>query len=494
MAKGSEKAWNEKVTGEQALWAYNCRDCVYTDEVGLAQLEVARMLGLTDVHAAQQRMFWPLLQAMIRGMRIDFQRRDELIKELNVEIDRRLSFIREVIGHDLNPDSPKQMHTLFYSDLKLPQQLKRGKKGAPSTVSLDEEALMKLAKIEPLVKPIVNAVLDIRTFRKFLSNVLMRPLDPDGRMRCSFNIGGSESGKSAPKTFRLSSSESAFGTGTNLQVIPSEKSKSLNKAASRGSISYLGDPYQFPNLREIFIPDPGYVWFDMDLERADLFVVCWEAEDEQLKAAMRLGVDIHLLNAYVISGRQDPPLDELVESHPKYRDHRGPLKAVREFAKSFCHGTNYGGGARTMAAATGRTIREIERAQKIWFGAHPGIEKWHGRVEAQVRRHRFVENKFGYRWYIFDRLDAILPEALAWIPQSTVSIYINKIWENIFNNLTDVQVLGQVHDSLVGQLPAAQKDDLLTRIKSEARIVVPYPDPLIIPVNVHTSEKSWGAC
>src|SRR5205807_6376196 len=110
----------------------------------------------------------------------------------------------------------------------------------------------------------------------------------DGRIRCSYNIGGSESGKSAPKTYRLSSSEDAFGSGTNLQTIPSEKSKSIGKAAARGAIAGFGDPYHFPNIREIFIPDPGYTFFDLDLERADLFVVCWEAEDNQLKTAMRM--------------------------------------------------------------------------------------------------------------------------------------------------------------------------------------------------------------
>ena len=491
--KDEGKTWGQTMNEDQ-LWAYNCQDCVYTDEAGLAQLSAARKLGLEKVHDQQQKLFWPVLTAMLRGMRIDIKRRDELIKDLHFEIMRRQDFLLNVLGHPINPDSPKQLHTLFYQDLKLPVQLKRGKKGAPSKPTLDDEALNKLAKIEPFVKPIVNAILDIRTFRKFLSNVLERPLDADGRMRCSFNIGGSESGKSAPKTFRLSSSESAFGTGTNLQVIPSEKSKSLNKASSRGSITYLGDPYQFPNLRDIFIPDVEMSWFDMDLERADLFVVCWEAEDELLKAAMRLGTDIHLLNAFVISGKEPPPLEELVESHPKYWSYRGPLKATREFAKTFCHGTNYGGGPRTMAANTGRTVAEIERAQRIWFGAHPGIKKWHDRVEAQVRRYRFVENHFGYRWYIFDRVDGILPEALAWIPQSTVSNYINKIWQNIYENLPEVEVLGQVHDSLCGQMRTDMVDSLVPQIKSQARIVVPYSDPLVIPVNIKTSERSWGAC
>ena len=41
-------------------------------------------------------------------------------------------------------------------------------------------------------------------------NVLKSRIDPDGRIRCSYNPGGAE-------THRLSSSRNAFGGGTNLQ-------------------------------------------------------------------------------------------------------------------------------------------------------------------------------------------------------------------------------------------------------------------------------------
>lgn len=491
--KEEGKDW-EKNMKEEELWHYNCLDCVYTDEVGQIELQVIKQQGLESVHAFQQAMFWPVLQAMQRGIRIDMKRRGELTLEVWGEITRRQAFINRILGHPLNPDSPKQMHTLFYKDFAMPVQMKRGKKGEPSRPTLDDDALQKLVRLEPLLRPLVNSIADIRTLGKFLSNFLTRPLDVDGRMRCAYNIGGSESGKSAPKTYRLSSSENAFGSGTNLQNIPSEKSKSIGKAAARGGFDGIGDPYQFPNIREIFIPDSGFTWFDLDLERADLFVVCWEADDDQLKTAMRLGTDIHLLNAFVITGKEPPPLEELVESHPKYPDHRGPQKLIREFAKVFCHGTNYGGQSRTMAQHTGRTVAEMDRAQRIWFGAHPGIKRWHDRVKDQVTRRRFIENRFGYRWRIFDRIDSIIPDAIAWVPQSTVSIVINKIWERIYRELPEVQVLMQVHDSLPGQFLTSQRDRLLPLIREATKIVVPYPDPLVIPASIKTSDKSWGHC
>ena len=354
--------------------------------------------------------------------------------------------------------------------------------------------MMKLAIKEPLIRPLVSAIGDIRTLGKFISNFLTRRLDSDGRWRCSINIGGSASGKSAPKTYRLSTSESAFDTGANMQNIPSEKSKSIGKAAARAALANVGDPYSLPNIRSIFVPDPGQVYIELDLQRADLFVVAYEANDTILKRVMHSGADIHLANAFSLEGKSVPPIEELVEGHPAYLSHRKPMKLIREFAKVWCHGTNYGGQPRTMSANTGRSLAECERNQRIWFGAHPGILEWHERVKTQVASRRFISNRLGYRWYIFDRIDSIIPEAIAWIPQSTVSIVINRIWLSIFKRAPWIQVLVQVHDALCMQCPKDRMQEALHIIDECAKVIVPYPDPLIIPYTINTSLKSWGDC
>lgn len=482
--------------GDRSHWFYNCEDTVYTDECGQVELQIIEKLGLQEIHKAQQKLLWPVLAAMKQGVLVDQGKRKELDEEVSHHIGLRQEFLKTVLGHDLNPQSPKQMHTLFYKDLGLPVQWTRAKKGVPARPTLNDDALQKLVLKEPLIKPLVNCIADLRTLGIFRSTFIRAELDADGRMRTAFNIGGSASGKSAPKTYRLSSSENAFGSGANLQNIPSEKSKSLGKAKARGGIAGLGDPYLFPNIRAMFVPDPGYTFFDGDLDRADLQVVAWEADEPLLKAALKIGADIHLMNTYLIEGKDPPPLDELVETHGKYWDHRGPRGHFREFSKVFCHGTNYGGKSRTMAANTGRLVHEIDVAQKRWFRQNPGIERWHKRTEQQIKRFRFVENKFGYRWYIFDRLDDVLPEALAWIPQSTVAKVINEIWQRVYDEAKweDMMILMQVHDSLPGQFLTAKREWALNLINRCSKIVVPYEDPLVIPFSVKTSEVSWGEC
>ena len=157
--------------------------------------------------------------------------------------------------------------------------------------------------------------------------------------------------------------------------------------------------------------------------------------------------------------------------------------------------TNYGGGPRTMAVAAGITVHQADRFQRIYFGKYPGLKAWHHRVEEQLRTKRYVENAFGYRRYYFDRIDGLLPEALAWIPQSTVANYIDRVWLNIHDNIKEVDVLLQVHDSLAGQFPTHLKAPLIRRMTEEARrVVVPYADPLIIPTGVKCSDLSWGDC
>lgn len=495
--KDDGKTWHQAQSEDQ-LWAYNCVDCVRTREVGEVEAATIQTLGLQSVEDFQQSLFWPVLRAMQLGVRVDLKRRDQLAAEVQEEIYKRENFLVQVLGHPVNINSSKQMCELFYTDLGQPPNMTRAKKGVPGHLTCDDEALQKIKAREPILAPIVNAIADLRTLGVFLSTFILAKLDADGRMRCSFNIAGNakvdKTGqqdiveKSAPYTYRLSSGQNAFGGGANMQNIPSEKSKSIGKAKARGMT------FALPNIRGMYVPDPGFTFFDTDLDRADLQVVVREADDAELKAALRLGVDIHLLNVYALDGQSPPPLDELVETHPRYPDHRGPRKHKREFAKIFCHATNYGGGARTVAVHTGRSVAEVERAQRMWFGAHPGIARWHERTLEQISRRRFVENRFGYRWHIFDRVEGALPEALAWIPQSTVGCLINRIWMNIHNTIPEVQVLVQVHDSLAGQFPTHLRSTIVPRIQEASRVVIPYDDPLVIPSGISTSEISWGDC
>ena len=443
-----------KFETEDERWCYNAEDCVRTREVGEAEAAVIPSMGLSEVEAFQQQLFWPVLWAMNRGVRIDLEARAKMAFELIEELGKRQEFFKYILGHELNPKSPKQTQALFYNDLGLPPIMKRTPKGLRPTC--DDDALEIIKVREPLVKGLVHAIQESRSLGVFLSTFVNAPLDVDQRMRCSYNICGAE-------TYRFSSAANAFDTGTNLQNIP-----------KGGTFDKDPDALVLPNIRNIFIPDDGMTFFDMDLDRADLQVVAWESDEVEFKQAMREGIDMHSVNAKA-------------------------LNISRQLAKSWVHGTNYGGGPRTMAKNCGLTVHAAETMQKRWFAIHPGIHAWHRRTEAQLKGKRYVENKFGYRRFYFDRVEGLLPEALAWIPQSTVACLINRIWLNLFNRFgqpgsNEIEILLQVHDSLCGQIPNSMIHLILPDIIKEAKIAIPYSDPLIIPLGIKTSTKSWGDC
>lgn len=237
-----------------------------------------------------------------------------------------------------------------------------------------------------------------------------------------------------------------------------------------------------PNVRKLLIPDPGYVIFEADLAGADAQVVAWEAEDEDLKNAFRAGLDVHTKNATDMWGTEFTKLPE--KSFAR--------RFKRHSTKVAVHLTNYGGTPRTLAIAQDWTIAEAERFQKRWFNLHPGIKQnFHGRVEAALATSKTVYNKYGFRCVFFDRPEAVFPEALAWIPQSTVAhtTYLGAF--NLEDAFPHVEILLQVHDSLVFQFRLSE-EPRAEEILEALQVGTPYDDPLTIPWGLARSEMSWG--
>ena len=209
--KDEGKEWNSSIPEEQ-YWHYNCLDCTYTYEVAMVLWQFIHILGRWPQWGFQMSRFRPLLKMMLRGMPIDWGMRRRLVGEVQAAMQQRQVFLDYVIGRPFNPRSHPQMNAFFYEEMALPVQ-KDFKTGRPT---LGKTALPVLKKQEPLVAPIIKAIEEYRTLGSTLSNVLNKPLDWDGRLRCSYNPAGT-------KTFRLSSSTDAFYFGMNLQNLTEGK-------------------------------------------------------------------------------------------------------------------------------------------------------------------------------------------------------------------------------------------------------------------------------
>ena len=247
-----------------------------------------------------------------------------------------------------------------------------------------------------------------------------------------------------------------------------------------------------PNVRDMFIPDPDYIMFECDLKGADAQVVAWEADDEDLKEAFRLGLDVHSQNAKDLFDDL-----ELQRATPSIIKASVRLNRFRQYAKVGVHATNYGCRENTLAAHLNISVAQAIAFQNRWFEKHPGIYKWHQRTLHQLESTRTVTNKFGYRRQYFDRVDALLPQALAWVPQSTVALCINKGWVQLAKTGLPVQILLQVHDSIVGQFHSRELEadpNFPAKIRSAMQVTIPYDDPLEIGLSIKLSNVSWGAC
>lgn len=251
---------------------------------------------------------------------------------------------------------------------------------------------------------------------------------------------------------------------------------------------------KLPNIRSMFIPDPGYLICDADLAGADAQVVAWEAEDEDLKNAFRSGIKIHKKNGADMWGSK---FTSLSEDDPAW-------KRMYNEIKQGVHLTNYGGKASTLARTMGITRAEASAFQSRWFSIHPNILKWHARVLREITTTQRITNRFGYSFPLYNRPDDAFTQALALVPQSTVAlttfygarnvdrVFNPNSWENGINHPSDiVQWLLQVHDNLLWQM----RRELRTRLKEIAnllRVPIPYDDPLTISWGIAVSEKSWG--
>ena len=240
---------------------------------------------------------------------------------------------------------------------------------------------------------------------------------------------------------------------------------------------------EIPNLRKMFRPDPGHILLSCDLAGADAQVVAWEAEDEDLKAAFRKGLKVHVKNGLDMWGPERMGAD-------------GKREPYYTMIKSGVHGTNYGAHPRTIANVLKSSYSAAEAFQNKWFALHPRIKEWQERVRQTVNETRGISNRFGFRITYFDRVDdKMWRDALAWGPQSTVALITDKGIVNVYREMRKtVKPMGQVHDEGVYQVHKRNFISCLPELRDCLNIQVPYEDPLVIPVGLKASSKSWGDC
>lgn len=470
--KQDGKDHNPRRYNQDDYWLYNVKDCCYTYEVAMEQRELAQYWPKVEGEAAWERQmaFHPqYTQAMLRGVKKDLEYSSKLGMRLSRQIASREQFLNDVIGRPFNPRSPKQMKELFYEELG--QQKNYNFVKGRRTLTCNKEALAKIGKRTTILRPLTDTIEDIRALGQMRA-VVLGPVDKDGRIRCQYSVPGTD-------TFRQNSKKDAFGFGTNLQNLTVGNEAEV---AATGADLEDDDVLYFPNVRKILVPDPGYVIMEVDLKAADAQVVAAECEDEEwLAQLLDDDFDLHTYHAMEIWG---------------FRREEVTYHRRQMFGKTFVHATNYGAAAKTIGSTLGVSTHRADQAQKRYFQIRPGVHRWHTRVLNKLQVDGYVENRWGYRSYFFERVADIFKEALAWIPQSTVAIATN---EGVRRTLAAdkerlLQFLLQTHDSAAFQFPNHRITTGSQLILQNMPVAIPYDPPLTIGVDGDWSRKSWGDC
>lgn len=464
--KDDGRLWDPSKMSEEQYWFYNCEDCCRTYEVREGEEEAIAALTptwpkLPEVVAFQHRIQPVFVKMMLRGVRSDDVARGKMAAALMSRSMEIQSELTHILGEEVNIRSPKQMVELFYTTLNQQPIYSRNPDGTRGNPTCDEDALRKIAARQPVLRGAVDRILALRSAGVFLSTFVQMRRDIDGRLRCSYNVAGT-------KTYRLSSSENAFGSGGNLQNVPSGDE-------SEDAVIPL------PNIRALFLPDLGYTWFDLDGDSADLRIVTGESGCRAMQAYFAAGV-----KPYVEIAKEFYRDPTITKHHKSYKR-----------MKALCHGSNYGGEGPGLSERIGLPVHDVERMQRWYFGMCPEIKAWQEDIKRQIEQRGWIENPFGYRLWNWDRISRqVYNEALAWTPQSTVGILINKIAAAIDEQLPDVQLLLQVHDSLDGQYPTHLGPACRRQILEIAEsIEIPCRSgPIKVPAGMKVSTKSWGDC
>lgn len=498
------------LTGQLRDWAYNTLDVTGTREAGDTLLP--QLTGNHErIYRFERALQAPAMSMMLRGVRVDQQKRNEMVGLLKQELARdekkiaKLSEVTEVwdgteketgicpaeFGKHhkwprgmpdgpgrlcercgaprikplaFNANSATQRAHLFYDLHKVePEKNKDGE------ITTDGDALERIGRKYPRLLNLTSSIEGVIDKKKQLG-ALAAKLTPDGRYPSSFNVGAAWTG-------RFSSSKNPFQLGGNLQNVA-------------------------PRHRRVFIADPGMDMFYADYMQGESNIVAHLSGDEKYLEAHRLG-DVHTyVTRYIWPdlpwtgdlakdkkiAKQLPPWDQ-AEGH----DYRFQCKRIQ-------HGSNYGLTPFGISMIAKIPLSEAKLAYERYMTEFDGIPAWHNWVYARVHEHQPLINPLGREITLFGRSwdKHTKRQGLAFLPQSTLAdIEDIALWQ-VWNYLEQegVYELAQVHDAILGQYPRGDLSkvrDVLGLMSIPVPVVDIYNKTRMMTIGVEAAVgRNWG--
>ncbi len=401
-------------------------------------------LSLTKLFEEIEMPLLPVLSKMEEaGVYLDIpylqdlgQHFDKVLKNLESEIFR-------MSGQPFNLNSPAQLSTVLFENLKLPI-VKKTKTG----FSTDSSVLDALAPLHPVIPLILN-YRQIAKLNSTYVRALPELVSPeDNRLHTTFNQLGAATG-------RLSSER------PNLQNIP------------------LATPEGGSIRRAFCRQNPGDILFSFDYSQIELRILAHLSGDSLLTAAFREDRDIHTETARILFNSSSP-------------EHRRIAKVVN-------FGIIYGMSAFGLAKELNISPEEAQNFITAYFEKYAGVKDFLDRTIESARENGYVNTLMGRRRSIPGmnsrrNNERLLAERLAVNTpiQGSAADIIKLAMVRIDRGLTSQNLRGrmvlQIHDELLFEIPETEKDVWVPLVKDAMEGAVPLSVPVKVSVK---SGQNW---
>jgi len=472
------------VDDKDTHYRYCCKDAAVTLEIHQAHMRA--------MDSAQRKhydfnvsLIEPLQYMSLRGFRYDIEGSNHRLAELRSQQNELQDACNLHTSAPVNLNSAPQLIKTLYHEFGFEKQFKKEAGRKTSTLTADKGALLKLVvsqgtRAHPFLinllswKKIEGKAKQLEVYR-----------DPDGRIRCSYNPVGADTG-------RLSCAQSTTGSGTNLQTISKEN-------------------------RKFYLADEGKYFFQCDLEGADGWTVaahCAALGDstmiEDYYAKIKPAKVLALMQL-----QREGKLPHVSKSINKLS--RDEIKALIKSTKipdtlyGVCkvvqHGSNYDMQPVRMSEnlleknfthSEGFSLmhvppQECKIVQALYFERYHGVRAYQDYVKHQLKNGRSLPCASGHVRKFFGRPEdgTTIRTALAHEPQANTTYVTNlamqRLWQDPenrrANNSLIIEPIHSVHDALCGQFPIELAEWACNKIASyfdnritvaNENIVIPY--------------------
>ena len=480
--KDEGKEYDPKIHDFDRMLLYNAKDCVATLRVYNAQEKEIKEHNLQRINGLLQKAFFVYKRLENRGICIDDEVRKGLIDKYDQLIAINEATLNAIAGYKLNINSPVQVGQFVYEELKCPKRLKHTlEKTSYKTGKVDLEELYINVIDDSSVAEALKKILIIRKLykvRQFLDAIV----HPDGKMRTSYRLSGTTSGRTATgksSDYILTYDGQNYdweNMGISFQQIPKHGFE-------------FGTEVYGKDLRKCYVPSPGYEFIEIDLSQAEARVVDVLANDFDSLAEYEI-LDKHWKMAKLCF----PELGEYNKKDPA-------LVRKRQIGKTGKHASNYDESPFAFAMRMHITVNEASKILNAIREGNPRISNiFHAGVRKALDTTRALRTGFGRRRDFFDRFTPnTYKEAYAYIPQGMLSDHVKF---NILCNLEETtgefaRPLVEWHDSIMSEVKIGYREQYIREFKKLAATPITFTEgtfirdyPLVIPIEAEVGE-SW---